>query len=187
MMSGDPNGLFLDFFAGSCTTAHAVLDLNRMDDGNRQFIVVQLPEKTNNPEFPTIAEIGKERIRRVITKMHREGEGKLNLSTRERQEDLGFKVFKLSSSNYKAWQDYQGGNIPELETLFDNIETPLIEGWNKTDLLIEILLLQGFPLDSTIIRQDEFTHNNIQLVDSDAYAQRLFVCLDARIEEGTVL
>jgi adenine-specific DNA-methyltransferase len=178
--------IVLDLFAGSCTTAQAVLELNHVDDGNRRFIMLQLPEPTGNPQLPTIAEIGKKRIRFVIDKIKREDQNMLDLSNREKQEDLGFKVFKLSNSNFKVWQDYQGEDIPELETLFDGIETPLIEGWNQTDLLIEILLLQGFPLDSTIIRQDEFTHNNIHMVDSDAYAHRLFVCLDEKIKDDTI-
>jgi len=66
--SGD-NNIVLDFFAGSCTTAQAVLELNRADGGNRHFIMVQLPEPTGNKQFPTIAEIGKERIRRVVARM----------------------------------------------------------------------------------------------------------------------
>lgn len=68
----DDDTLILDFFAGSCTTAQAVLELNREGDGNGHCILVQLPEPTNNPQFSTIAEIGKERIRRVIDKMKRD-------------------------------------------------------------------------------------------------------------------
>src|SRR5436305_1092002 len=71
--------IILDLFAGSCTTAQAVLELNHEDDGNRRFIMVQLPELTDNPQFPTIAEIGKERMRRVISKMREENEGTLGL------------------------------------------------------------------------------------------------------------
>ena len=71
----------LDLFAGSCTTAQAVLELNRVGDGNRRFIMVQLPEPTNNPQYPTIADIGKERIRRVIAKLRNEDQGMLGLTT----------------------------------------------------------------------------------------------------------
>jgi len=94
--------IVLDFFAGSCTTAQAALELNREDGGNRRFIMVQLPEPTDDPEFATIAEMGKERIRRVIARMKEEDEGKLEVE--ERDEDLGFKVFKLARSNYKVWE-----------------------------------------------------------------------------------
>lgn len=86
--------LVLDFFAGSCTTAHAVLELNREDGGDRRFIVVQLPEPTGNAKYPTIADIGKERIRRVAARLAREG-GSGALAQRATPEDLGFKVFKL--------------------------------------------------------------------------------------------
>jgi adenine-specific DNA-methyltransferase len=81
-----------------------VLELNHEDEGNRRFIMVQLPEPTDNPQFPTIAEIGKERVRRVVAAMKHEEESKLSLSTREKPEDLGFRVFKLAPSNYKQWK-----------------------------------------------------------------------------------
>ncbi|MNS56444.1 DNA methylase [compost metagenome] len=71
------DGWVLDFFAGSCPTAHAVLELNREDGGSRRFLCVQRPEPLTHPEFATIAEIGKERIRRVIARMEAEGESGL--------------------------------------------------------------------------------------------------------------
>lgn len=188
----DSSSLVLDFFAGSCTTAQAVLELNHEDGGNRHFMCVQLPEQTpatsaaHKAGYDTIAQIGKERIRRVIANMQQITQSELLKHDHDGSEDLGFKVFKLSHSNFKAWQDYQGEDVQELETLFDGIETPLIAGWSEAGLLIEILLLQGFPLDSTITRVDEFKQNNIQMIDSDAYAHRLFVCLDERINDDTI-
>lgn len=83
----DTEDLVLDFFAGTGSTAHAVLQKNREDGGNRRFILVQLPEATSHPVFPTIAEIGKERIRRVSQRLQADGNGHC--------EDLGFKVFKV--------------------------------------------------------------------------------------------
>ena len=103
-ISTSNDDLILDFFAGSCTTAQSVLELNHEDGGNRRFIMVQLPEPTGNPQFPTIADIGKERIRRVISTIRSEDEGKLDLPLREEPEDLGFRVFKLAPSNYKQWK-----------------------------------------------------------------------------------
>lgn len=183
----DPNDddLILDFFAGSCSTAHAVLELNREDCGNRRFFMVQLPEPTDNNEYPTIAEIGKERIRRVIAKMKKERNGKSS-SNREAPEDLGFKVFKLARSNFKAWQDYDGENIQELQKLFDQAETPLVKGWKEGDLLTEIMLQQGFPLDSKITPQSGFKSNKVKLIETEACAHRLFVCLDPKIKEDTI-
>ncbi|MEN6432938.1 MAG: site-specific DNA-methyltransferase, partial [Smithella sp.] len=103
------NDIILDFFAGSCTTAHAVLALNKKDSGNRKFICAQLPEKCDeNTEafkagYKTIAEIGKERIRRVIKNIHEDQDGKLDLEG-VGDKDLGFKVFKLRESNFKIWR-----------------------------------------------------------------------------------
>lgn len=185
-ISTQKNDIVFDPFAGSATTAHAVLELNREDGGNRRFIIVQLPEKTGIPQFPTVADIGKERIRLAIAKMEREDKSKLDLWASNKPLDKGFKVFKLDRSNYKAWQNYQGEDIQELETLFDSIETPLIEGWSRGDLLTEILLMQGFPLDSSISVHDAFTHNTILLVDSDVCTHRLFVCLDDNIADDTI-
>ena len=96
------NGIILDFFAGSGTTAHAVLDLNKEDGGNRKFILVQLPEPTGREDYPTIADIAKERVRRVIKKLNDEDKGKLDLDDIKKQ-DRGFRVFKLAESNFKPW------------------------------------------------------------------------------------
>ncbi|MCK6559114.1 site-specific DNA-methyltransferase [candidate division KSB1 bacterium] len=189
--SSESNDIVIDFFAGSCTTAQAILDLNREDGGNRRFIMVQLPEPTpeDSPArkagYNTIAEIGKERIRRVTAKMRKESNGKSS-SKRETPEDLGFKVFKLACSNFRAWQDYNGENIQELEMLFDQAETPLVKGWKEDDLLTEIMLQQGFPLDSKITRQTGFKSNKVKLIESEACAHRLFVCLDPKIKEDAI-
>ncbi|MBW2598517.1 MAG: site-specific DNA-methyltransferase, partial [Deltaproteobacteria bacterium] len=93
------DAVILDFFSGSCTTAHAVLDLNKEDGGNRKFIMVQLPEPCEEKSeaykagYKNIADIGKERIRRVIKKINKEKEGTLDFG--DSKQDLGFKVFKL--------------------------------------------------------------------------------------------
>jgi len=178
--------LCLDFFAGSATTAQAVLELNREDNGFRRFIMVQLPEPTDNDKLPTIAEIGKERIRRVIAKMKKEARGKLDLSTRDTPEDLGFKVFKLGRSNFRAWQDYHGEDMKQLELIFDNAETPLLDEWTPEGLLVETMLLEGFPLDSYVTLQAEFKQNKVLLVKSDACAHRLWVCFDKKIKDHTL-
>lgn len=178
--------LVLDFFAGSCTTAHAVVDQNRKDGGRRCFICVQIPETIEHPEYATVAEIGKERIRRVIKRMKQEAKSKLDLQDRDTPEDLGFRVYKLGRSNYKAWQDYQGESVEELETFFDRIETPLVDGWQREHVLAEVILLQGFPLDSMVTDEQGFKRNRIQRVESDAVGHRLFVCLDDQIVDETI-
>lgn len=178
--------LILDFFAGSATTAQAVFEQNREDQGNRRFILVQLPEKTGDQRLPTIADIGKERIRRVITRMQQDAAAKLDLQDRETPEDLGFRVYKLGRSSYKAWQDYQGESVAELQTLFDRIETPLVEGWQRANVLTEVMLLQGFPLDSSVTDEVGFAANRIQRIAADAVGHRLYVCLDDQLAEATI-
>jgi adenine-specific DNA-methyltransferase len=97
----DEPAVVVDFFAGSGATAHAVLQQNKSDGGDRRFILVQLPEPTGRKDFPTIAEITKERVRRVSKKLNEADEGKLRM---EKASDRGFKVLKLSSSNFKVWE-----------------------------------------------------------------------------------
>jgi len=187
----DDEDIILDFFAGSCTTAHAVLQLNREDGGNRRFIMVQLPEPTppDSPArqagFATIADIGKERIRRVIQRLQAEDAGKL-LTGRDAAEDLGFRVYKLGRSHYQAWQDYDGDDLDALQTLFDRFESPLVEGWQPEALLVEVLLMEGFPLDSAVETLPAFTRNRVWRVSSDLVAHRLYVCLDERVHDETI-
>jgi adenine-specific DNA-methyltransferase len=97
-----PEGIVLDFFAGSCTTAQAVLELNHQDGGARKFLMVQLPERTGNKDFPTIAEVGKERIRRVSSRLKKAAEEQFDVKRSMRPEDLGFKVFKLDRAHFGA-------------------------------------------------------------------------------------
>jgi adenine-specific DNA-methyltransferase len=192
-IASDPEegNLILDFYSGSSTTAQAVLEMNRADGGNRQFIMVQFPEETplDSPArqagYSTIADIGKERIRRVIKRMQEEGAGKLPVE-RDTPEDLGFRVFKLDRSSYKAWRDYDGADTAELQTLFDQYSSPLVDGWQPAHLMVEILLMEGFPLDSTVTPLPAFTHNKVVQVSSDLVAHHLFVCLDEHIHEQTI-
>ncbi len=182
--------IILDFFAGSCTTAHAVLQQNREDGGNRQFIMVQLPEPTP-PDSPaqqagyaTIADIGKERIRRVIRKLQAEGNGQLPLPEGA-PEDLGFRVFKLARSHFRPWQPLPPGQADMLKTLFE--QSPLVEGWTREGLLSEILLLEGFPLDSRLTRlEKDFPQNAVWRVHHPDLAHELVLCLDETLQPATV-
>lgn len=154
---GSEDDIILDFFAGSCTTAHAVIDLNKEVGGNRKFIMVQLPEPTEEKSeayksgFKTIADIGKERIRRAIKKIKDEQEKKKDLfSVNKPQPDLGFKVFKLQPSNFKLWD---GSVARDEEAITKQIEL-FVEHINpqssQEDILYEILLKSGFPLATKI-------------------------------------
>lgn len=145
----DKESLILDFFGGSGTTAQAVLELNRADSGRRKFILVQLPEPTERKDFPTIADITKERVRRVCTRLNGDREDELALESGAKP-DLGFKVFKLQSSNFKTWNaevpKESGAVSQQLEMHVNHI----VEGRTQEDLLFEILLKSGFPLTTPI-------------------------------------
>ena len=197
----DPDGMILDFFAGSCTTAHAVMDLNRLDSGARCYIMVQLPEPTYEIKdgkkvpkrgheeafragYETIAEIGKERIRRVIKKIEEElnpqttqmdAEEELfkdveenNLRQSADSLDLGFKVFKLDASNIKPWDadfdDVEGALLSAVE----NIKPDRSEA----DVLYELLLKYGLDL-AVPIEERSIGGRTVHIIGAGA----LIVCL----------
>ncbi len=173
--------LILDFFAGSCPTAEAVLELNREDGGNRRFIMVQLPEPTENPDFPTIAEIGKERIRRVIKKMQEEAQGKLDLGEREEPEDLGFKVFKLRESSFRQFEAGAPEETPEeLMPRLEALADPLKEGWQPEDVIYEIAIREGYGLNIRIEPVTAGPPDTWKVTDPDK-EQTFLVCLAAKL------
>ena len=139
----------LDFFGGSGSTAQAVLESNKQDDGNRTFILVQLPEKTEHKDFPTIADITKERVRLVIKKLNEADKNQLALGQNKKQ-DRGFKVFKLQSSNFKAWNAEQPKDDAELVKQLTLHVDHLVAGRSQEDVLYELLLKSGFPLDTKV-------------------------------------
>ncbi|HEY0080663.1 MAG TPA: site-specific DNA-methyltransferase [Pyrinomonadaceae bacterium] len=182
--------IVLDLFAGSGTTAHALMDMNVTDGNERKYICIQFPEKIDKEKdaykagYTTIAEITKERIRRVSRKIKNELKGQLSLDNQKF--DLGCKVFKLDRSSFQAWQDYRGDDIRQLEILFASHETPFIEGWKEQDVLIELLLIEGFPLNSKIAPDDTFTANSVVQIESDFSAHRLFICVEPSINAKTI-
>jgi adenine-specific DNA-methyltransferase len=174
--------LFLDFFAGSGTTAQAALELNKEDGGNRKFILVQLPELCDESSeafkagYKTIADISKERIRRVINRLNHgfDGlkDGADNVDKKEAQQklfeaeeknqhnpgisvisdsDIGFKVFKLSSSNFKIWRgnEITGDNLEQQLEIFTD---PVREGSETENMLYELMLKAGYLLTDKVER-----------------------------------
>ena len=170
--------LVLDFFSGSATTAHAVMQLNAEDGGNRRFIMVQLPEPTHgNSEaakagYENICEIGKERIRRAGEKVKAECEDE----ERAASLDIGFKVFKLDSSNLQKWQpqpeDLQGA----LQESMDNF----LPGRTNLDVVYEIALKLGLDL-SYEVEEREADGQTIYIIGAGA----LMICLDSQISMET--
>lgn len=175
-ISSNKDSLILDFFSGSSTTAHAVMKLNAEDGGNRKFIMVQLPEKTEEKSeaykagYKNICEIGKERIRRAGKKIKEEaGDKATNL-------DTGFRVLKLDSSNmedvYYTPEDF------DLPSLFnENVKADR----SNEDLLFQVMLDLGIEL-SAKIGTKQIAGKTVHFVD-DTY---LVACFDKDVNESTI-
>ncbi|MCR3907099.1 MAG: site-specific DNA-methyltransferase [Tenericutes bacterium] len=147
--------IILDFFAGSSTTAHAVMQLNAEDGGNRKFIMVQLPEKTDEKSeaykagYKTITKIGKERIRKAGEKIKedfKDNDGIEDL-------DVGFKTFRLDSSNIKEWNPNFDNLVITLEDMVDNF----VPERSEEDLLYEIMIKYG--IDITVPIEEHIVDN----------------------------
>ncbi|MCI5973532.1 MAG: site-specific DNA-methyltransferase [Candidatus Methanomethylophilus alvus] len=168
--------IILDFYSGSATTAHAVIDLNREDGGKRSFILVQLPEpidpksEAGSMGFQTICDIGKERIRKVGSNID---------AINDNDVDVGFRVFKCDSSNMKDVFYSPEGIVRE--TLDDYLEVVKNDRGSE-DLLIQVMLELGVELSSKI-EQIEMGGNIVFSVD-DGY---LVACFDDSIDDSTVI
>lgn len=173
--SDDENGLFLDFFAGSGTLAHTVMHLNNNKSGNRRFILVQLPEPTGREDYPTITEICKERVRRVIKKLNDQDNSKLGFNGGEEQ-DRGFRVFKLADSNFKTWNAQGAQDTASLEKQLELHIDHIKDNRSTDDLLYELLLKSGFPLTThaeTLTLAGKTVHS--------IAAGMMFICLEKEI------
>ena len=174
----DEGAYVLDFFSGSGTTAHAVMQLNAKDGGNRKFIMVQLPERTDEKSeaykagYKNICEIGKERIRRAGRKIKEDSP----LTTQDL--DIGFRVLKCDTSNMKEVYynpaEYEASLFPRLE---DNIK----EDRTPEDLLFQVMLDLGVLLSSKI---EETTIAGKKVFNvEDNY---LIACFDSNETEETI-
>ena len=177
-ISTDKDSLIIDFFSGSASSAHAAIKLNSEDGGKRKFIMVQLPEVTDeNSEarkagYKNICEIGKERIRRAGRKVKEEA------GMMAQDLDIGFRVLKLDSSNmedvYYTPDDFNANN---LFTLADNIKTDR----TSEDLLFQVMLDLGIEL-STKIEKTEIAGKEVWCVDGGY----LMACFDRDVNEATI-
>jgi len=204
--SPNDSDVVLDFFAGSGSTAHATFAMNQEDGGNRKFILVQLPEKTDNPQYPTIAHITRERVRRVIAKLQEDRHSRaggnpaiqnaldLNpLDSRLRGNDeegrgnddagdLGFRAFKLDSSNFKIWRSDQAPQSAEqlaeqLNLYADNV----LAERNDQDRLYELILKSGRPLSARVESVAVGGHTAFSVGDGD-----LLICLEPHLDRDTL-
>lgn len=168
MANTDDDSIILDFFSGSATTAHAVMQLNAEDGGNRQFIMVQLPEVCDEKSeaykagYQNICEIGKERIRRAGKKILEEN-NQMTLEDKE-QLDIGFKVFRLDSSNLKTW-DNTPVTAEQMDLLHERMNDMIHRvksDRSDLDMVSEIMLKLGVPLTYSITA--------IEINDKTAYS-----------------
>lgn len=162
--------IILDFFSGSGTTAHAVMQLNSEDNGNRQFIMVQLPERCDEKSeaykagYKNICEIGKERIRRAGSKINEQN----------KSVDTGFKVFKLDTSNLVKWDSTPTEDTQELTQRMELLKNTIKPDRNDLDMVYETILKLGIPLDYKI--------KEVKVNDKKAYSIGddclILICLD---------
>ena len=175
MTSTNENDIVLDFFSGSASTAHAVMQLNAEDGGNRKFILVQLPEVTdekseaNKAGYNTICEIGEERIRRAGDKIKAEHP--------DADIDIGFKVFEIADTNIK-WNELE---LKDEQIDFANLsnnpdQVDFKQGTKDIDVVYEIMLRQkNIPLSSKIEVLDEIGSRTY------LYADSYLICLETQI------
>lgn len=164
--------IVLDFFSGSATTAHAVMQLNAEDGGNRQFIMVQLPELTDEKSeaykagYKNICEIGKERIRRAGAKIKAE----------HTKVDTGFKVFKLDTSNLVKWDDTPilDNNTQDLFTRMNNMVISIKTDRTELDVVYEVMLKLGIPVTYKI-SETQVNGRKVYSIGEDGL---VLVCLD---------
>jgi len=188
------DSIILDFFSGSATTAHAVMQLNAEDGGNRKFILVQLPELCGEDTeafkagYKNICEIGKERIRRAGDRIKEELKEKKSSQASlfendsppsdPQKLDIGFKVFKLDSSNLKKWNpDYQN-----IENSLDDMVNNYVSGRSELDVVYEILLKYGIDL-ALPVSEHIIAGSRVYSIGAGA----LVICLDDHVSKALAL
>lgn len=167
--TNDKNCIILDFFAGSGTTAHATLNKNIADSGSRRYIAVQLPEKIDDEKYYTISELTKERLRRAGKKVQDDNP--------EWKGDVGFRVFKLDTSNIRPWE----ATAETLSEQLDAYVSPILEGRSEEDLLTELMLKRGIDL-SVNVEVRQFDGLTVSCVDGG----KLFTCFTSQIPASCV-
>ncbi len=196
------NDIILDFFGGSGVTAQAVTEINEEDKQDRKYIVVQIPEIIEENEeaykagYKKISDITIERNKRVVEKIIKEKKEatpdlfKKEETEQEQLKGLGFKVFKLQKSNFPRVEfapdpeKTEEENIELLKKYIKDKEAQLVNAFNRDELVTEILIKNGFKLNYTLTKEEEFKKNEI-LFATDGDKSTL-ICLDVIIADETV-
>ena len=171
-VGANEESIILDFFSGSGTMANAIMQINAEDGGHRKFIMIQLPEPTdekseaNKKGYKNICEIGKERIRRAGEKIKAEGGDKAA------DLDIGFKVFKLDSSNLQKWNPQPDDLVMTLQQATDNF----LPDRTEQDVLYEIMLKMGLDLTCQI-EEEQAAGETVYIIGGGA----LMICLGRNI------
>ena len=182
--------IILDFFSGSATTAHAVMQLNAEDGGNRRFILVQLPEVCDEKSeaykagYKNICEIGKERIRRAGKKLTEAKNSQLSMDGEKAPLDIGFKVFKLDTSNMKLWDTtpIADGGADELVERMNQMVRRIKPERSDLDMVYEVMLKLGVPLTYPV-QQLNINGKPVYEVGEDCL---LLICLAEFVEPEDV-
>lgn len=178
-LSTNDGDIILDFFAGSGSTGQAVIDLNKEEKTERSFILVQIAEEVkpnslaDKDGYSTILEITKERLRRFCKKINDESE-----------REFGFRSFELSNSNFKKWINVETEDLQLLEDELNNMFnlSPFTKDSSEINIIIELMLIQGFPLDSKIENKD-INSNSIWDVSHEDVPFSLVICLDDKLHK----
>ncbi len=173
--------LVLDFFAGAGTTAEAVLELNNSDQGSRKYICVQFMEpiepetKAYKAGFRSIDQVCRKRLHWAAKKMK-------NLRSKG---DVGFRSFRLATSAFNIWEKYKGTSIIELEKSLNLFDIEALENRDAKSILMELMLIEGFPLDSTLEALQE-VDNVVYRISSVCCEHTLLICLDKKFNHRTI-
>jgi adenine-specific DNA-methyltransferase len=174
--------IILDFFAGSCTTAHAVMEQNRRDGGQRRCICVQLPEPFDPDSevarrgFPDLAKLGLYRIRKVIEKFSQSDAGSL-IGQNGNGPLLGLRAFRLSESSIRRWTGVETKDAESYADQLDAFADTLAPDWKPENVIWEVALREGFALTSQIEKQD-VESQTIWRVSDPEREQSFHICLD---------
>lgn len=188
LSSGDD--LIIDFFAGSCSTAQAVMEQNRRDGGHRRYLCVQLPEPINpNSEagrkgFRTISQLGLHRIHAVAKSLAAENKSWLAGSNGDAA-NLSVRAFKLAESSMRRWRGVDAKNADAYAAQLDAFTDTLVDGWTPENVIWEVALREGYALTSEIDKREEDGQTFWRVTDPER-EQFFHICLDDKLTTKAV-